>query len=384
MKKKFIIIILTIFIGISFSFFPFKFLTFAYKEVYLLSPIPGNNQGILNSNNKAPTSNDDPNKTFTGKTNILLIGMDARINDKNPRCDAIHLLNLDWDYKLISIINIPRGTPVNLSSSENQNSIISNSCHTNGLNFAKKEIERITGEKIDYTVKVGFSQTQGILRTLGFDPISTLQFLRSRKYAIGDNQRTHNQGKFIQQLLISKYDLVAKIPKPLKYLLYKTVDTDLDYEKAVAIFEQIKDFEIGKNPEKIMLITKSPSSDYLKDIKFIDANTPKDEEYYTYQNKIISYLHNLTAKAENLYHSDNKVQAVKILTTPYSQKLWLQVDEENTRNELHFQMLKWYSLSLNGKEDISSLILDYITEMENINNIKYVKSANELLAEMKI
>ena len=83
------------------------------KSFSLISPIPLSNKLTDNStiNNESSLSN---NTLLNKPVSILLLGVDGRKSDKNPRCDAIHTIKYDPNVGKITIYSIPRGTPVKI------------------------------------------------------------------------------------------------------------------------------------------------------------------------------------------------------------------------------------------------------------------------------
>jgi len=253
-----------------------------------------------------------------------------------------------------------------------------------GIDFAVKEIERITGIHPDYVVKLGFSQTLGIFRSLNLPTTSSLQFLRNRQYGIGDYQRSHNQALFIKDMFATHFEQIANLPNVVKYLLFQMVDTNLPFETAVELLDHIKQSGIYKNPDNIKLVTKPVPNYQTRDLHFDTGQASsatqlaKDREFQDYQTNLTGYLANLISRGNNLLKSNQQSSAYNLLKTPFSQQLWLQIEDEDIRNNLHFAMLRIYALSARDKT-ASSLVLDFITEMENAKQEELKKEAEELL-----
>ncbi len=317
--------------------------------------------------------------------NILLLGVDGRRGDKNPRCDAIHMITINIPEKKLTITSIPRGTVVEIKGKLNLSTYLGNACHIAGEEFTVAQIEKIAGLKHNYLVKVGFSQTLGILRLLGLPTTPTLQFLRNRRYGIGDNQRSHNQALFIKDMLITHFDDFVKLPKTVKYLLFKTLDTDMPFEVADFILEKITASEMLKNPANIILLTKPSANPYVKEIHYQLDNYRQtdiwqnDIEFKQYQASLSAYLNNLINQGENLLNKNKTDLTFRLIETPFKQRLWLQIEEEKERNRFHFDLLKLYVLSGKNQTNLNSLILDYITEMELNNEDNYIQKGKQLL-----
>ena len=324
------------------------------------------------------------NSLFEKPVNILLLGVDARKGDKNPRCDAIHLLSLDLKKNQITITSVPRGTVVGFLNIATQSAYLGNMCHLKGVDFAVNEIKKITNIKPDYVIKVGFSQTLGILRKLKLPTVPTLQFLRNRRFGIGDNQRSYNQAMFINDMYVNHFEDIFKMPKPVRYLSFKLLDTEMPYEVANYLLEVLNERKIHQNPDNIILVTKPSRHPNVKEIHYNsnlyqNPEDWQDKEYNLYQKNLLNYLYNLISSGFRFLQAGKTDYAHKKIKTPFEQKLWLQVENEKERQELHFQMLKLYTLSLKQKSSASTLILDYITEQETDNNDYYQKKGEELL-----
>jgi len=258
--------------------------------------------------------------------NILLLGLDGRKEDPNSRCDAIHMFSFKPAEGKILISSVPRGT-----TTSNGN-IIANNCSLYSQIVAQKEIEKIVGIKADYVVKVGFSQAQGILRFVGLPASPTLQFLRDRKsYATGDNQRSYNQAVFFKDSIVSYTDWAAKMPEPIQRMLFNMMDTDLTFEEGKDIFNQVISSGIYKNPRNIEIIIKPKDNIKRAEIHFTpqDLDWQNDPEFKAYQNDVVGYL-------EAIIKTKNTTK-IKLAV---AKQLWLQVEDENKRNQLQSELLK--------------------------------------------
>ncbi|MBM3283256.1 LytR family transcriptional regulator [Candidatus Gottesmanbacteria bacterium] len=332
--------------------------------------------------NKTPSR---PSGRSGNKINILLLGLDARRGDKNPRCDAIHLLSFDPDMGKIVITSVPRGILVNLPGIEKESRYLGNACHLLGVDFAVGEIEKISQIHPDYIVKIEFSQVLGILRSLGLPTTPTLQFLRSRQYPRGDYQRSHNQAVFIKDMLVARTTQFAQLPKPVQYLLFRMLNTDIDFDKALDLVNQLIRSGATADASRIELITKPNLPFALKELhfpeeKFSDASVwLNDQDYQTYQKNLATYLQNLIIRAEKLYQANKISQAYQLLTTPFKQQLWLQIEDSDKRNLFHFAMLKFFILTSPNRDHLPSLVHDFIAEMEIANQVELKGKAQELL-----
>lgn len=332
--------------------------------------------------------------TFQKPVDILLLGFDGRKGDKNPRCDAIHMLNFNPNTNKITITNVPRGTKVTLPTqavlSDGGKNYLSNACHIIGVEKTVKIIETIVGNKSDYVVKVGFSQTLGLLRSLGLPTTPTLQFLRSRQYGIGDYQRSKNQANFLKDMISKHTEDVSKMPQIAQYLAFNMVDTDMPFEIAAALIQKMVQSGIYKDPDNIILVTKPSNSPKTKTLHFDEEkyeggeNWQNDEEFYKYQENLATYLTDLIKRADSQITNFRSQAAYQLIKTPFSQKIWLQVENEKQRNQFHFEMLRIYAFASSDKKNASSLVLDFTSEMEEMGQNELMKKARQLLNSLNI
>lgn len=354
-----------------------------------ISPLPFT-QIVSSDNTPNTTTPSVPTPTLIDQpVNILLLGLDARKGDGKPRCDSIQMLSFNIRTNTITITSVPRGTKIDIPNTDESSSYLANSCHMVGIDFAILNIERITGIHPNYIVRIGFSQTVGVLRNLGI-PTSALQFLRNRSVAYGDYQRTHNQALFIKDMLIKYLSTVASIPKPLRYILYRMIDTNMPYETAVSILDKLVKSEIDKHPERINLITKPDNSFDIKDIQFdenknkLNSDLSSDSDYQNYQNSLVEYMQHLTEGGQTNLDRNNLSTAYKLVYTPFIQRIWEQIDDGNLRNEYHFKMLEIFTQSSQDKNRSTNLILDFITEMDSNNQPDYKNRGEELLRRIGV
>ncbi|MBI4990800.1 LCP family protein [Candidatus Gottesmanbacteria bacterium] len=382
-------IITAVLIVTAATFFTIR-LTYAFnsdkKQQIIVSPLP--QTASLTSDNlqtiNSPHEENNPD-LFKNGINILFLGLDGRKGDKNPRCDALQLVSFNFPKNKITITSIPRGTEFTSKTPDgvNRTDYLSNWCHFLGADFAPKAISKITGIKVDYTVKLGFSQTLGILRNLNLPSTPTLQFLRNRTYGIGDWQRSHNQGQFIKDMMTSHFAEVSQLPNIVKYLIYKTVDTDLPFETATQLFDKLATSSILKNADNIELVTKpnptvSPKELHFQEDQYQNNSWQKDGDFQTYQNNLEDYLNSLIDRTQKLIGENNSA-AYQLIKTPFAQELWLQIEDEEKRDQLHFELLQLYIQSSPDKKSLSSTVLDFITEMETSKKEDYKKRGEELL-----
>lgn len=283
-------------------------------------------------------------QTAADDTNILLLGLDSRKEDKSARCDAIHMISVKPVGQKIIITTLPRGTLVG-------GTYIANTCSVG-------EIEKITGIKADHVVKVGFSQVLGALRLAGLSTTPTLQFLRDRSYPIGDYQRSYNQAVFLKDMFLNNFERLANLPEVVQYLGFKLVDTDMTFDQAKQLLQMVKrvgakDIDIEIRPKDAVL---------RQEIHFAenDNQWQDEQEYQAYQKGLVNYLETAIAK--------------KQVADALAKKLWLQIEDASTRNRLHYEVLK-----IAPDRD---LIENFILEMTQFGTGEEKALAEELLTTL--
>lgn len=355
----------------------------ASKENFIISPLPNDLKENSTDQNSPPTINIKP--VLKSKINILLLGLDARKGDSHPRCDAIQMISFDFDKNIMTITSVPRGTEVQLSKNDQDTNYISNFCHYFGTEVASTQIEKITGIHPDYTVKLGFSQTLGILRNLNIPTTPTLQFLRNRATGYGDYQRTHNQAVFIKDMFVKNMDNISNVPDLFKYFIFKIMDTDIPFDVAKELFNRIKDSQIANNPDLIKLSLKPEMTIQLKNVHLANSgeNWKSDGEFIEYQKDLNIYLENLILRVGSLINSRNNAAAFSLLKTPYAQQIWSQIENEKLRNDYHFALLKYYLQTSPDNENLSTLVSDFVNEMD-ITRQNELKTKGEILLKTLI
>ncbi len=283
-----------------------------------------------------------------GEVNILLVGLDNRLASTDNHADAIHLISVRTkDSVGVTITSIPRGTEVKGYGIQEDLSFMANVRALKGRKTFMKAVAQLTRKKkIDYYVEVTFSQVMGVLELLGYkDPATALQFLRHRKtYALGDVQRSYNQGKFIRQQAIRRGDLLTGAKGDILIRMgLGMVDTDLDMETAQALVYLLK-----KNDalvESRIDVTMKPKINLASLEK--EGAIPEPEEVAGVVNKLVRRtgdqiddlgrynpyprLKELVGRAEA---QKNPKAVLATLGTMYTQKAWLQIQERPARREI--------------------------------------------------
>ncbi|HWP95241.1 MAG TPA: LCP family protein [Syntrophomonadaceae bacterium] len=156
------------------------------------------------------------------RTNILLLGVDARPGQTHSRSDTMILVSLDPQLKKIAVISIPRDSRISING--NMDKINAANAY-GGPELATKLVGELLSTKVDYYVEMDFSGFKNIIDTLGgveinvpqrmykpsedidlkpgqqrLDGRGSLAFVRFREYMYGDIQRTQQQQVFIKAL----------------------------------------------------------------------------------------------------------------------------------------------------------------------------------------
>ncbi|MEK7094527.1 MAG: hypothetical protein AAB886_00265 [Patescibacteria group bacterium] len=345
------------------------------------------------------------------KINVLLVGVDKRVNWEAEHCDAIHLMKFDLVDERVEIVNVPRGTPTRMempagwepkkelvdavmeeerikeeagiTESGNQGirseddktkveiiteeiatrawgmeQYVSNICYYAGFEPFVREIEKITKEKIDYTARIGFSEAEGILRVLKFNPASTLQFLRHRQsFSLGDVQRSYNQAVFIGDMLSGRISDVGKLPTVLQFTLFRLLKTDMPPEVAHTLFKEISQSKIVGdrtrithktmpalfgNPEVIHIDPEDVRLEvdrlYGHLTRLLPSFNVKDTEM-----TIKGYVENAEREASAAWLDGDTEQARAIMNTVVSNELWHQIENDKERIRLMVEVTKIWS-----------------------------------------
>ncbi len=320
--------------------------------------------------------------------NVLVLGLDSRKGNNEPHCDAIHMFSLDIENWTIIVTSVPRGTYAYIppGTYEPNQYYLANACSFAGLDYGITQIEKIVGVKADYVVTAGFSQVIGILRIFDLPTTSSLQWLRHRQsYAIGDPQRSHNQAVFMKDLIVNYLDKFrSDWGVPMEYLLYKTVDTDMDFKVARALLDGYVASEIDKRPDDIVLQMKPyyatvdyhfdpENADEQVDIllnyvrPFLTEDDLSDRSIESIQRELDSYL-------EKRLLSDDPVEDI------VDKQLWLQIEDHDRREYFHYEFML---LSLEGlsDEEAVNVVTDYILEKSTLGEEESAQKGQDLLAK---
>jgi hypothetical protein len=342
-----------------------------------------------------------------GEINILLLGLDTRQTATSSRCDAIHLFSLNTIDKTVKITSIPRGTYVYIppGTYPQSESYFANSCALAGFPYTIEQVEKLLDKHIDYTVKVGFSQTLGVLRALKLPTITSLQWLRNRQsFLIGDPQRSHDQAVFMRDVVLKKI-AVFKNPAwfPLVKVAYSYVDTDLDFDAAYALLKLYAESDLENHPERIELALNPPYK--VKDLHF-DFEHPED---FLKKFPKLTPDATTTIMVTTTLEDGTEVLSEIVTTTPVTpqsladvqkqivgnityaltkhlslnetvrKRLWLQIEDEKKREELQFKIVSRLVEDAGDMQAKIDLITKYIQEKDAFELPEWSQKGKELI-----
>jgi anionic cell wall polymer biosynthesis LytR-Cps2A-Psr (LCP) family protein len=318
--------------------------------------------------------------------NILLIGLDGRIKDENPHCDAIHFLTLDIENWKITITSVPRGTyayiPQQLAPTEYY---LANACSYEGLEYGIEQIEKVVGIRADYIITINFSQALGILRLFDFPTTETLEWLRHRQsYQIGDPQRSHNQGVFIKDMILNHLSKFrSDFSLPVQYLMYSFVDTDMDFAVATALLNGFLSSSIDSRPDDIVLQMRP----YFETIDYHFDATKINDQIDAWEERLRPYLstNDLTGvsneeiQASIISYLQDVVMSKQDIERVVDEQLWLQVEDEQIREKLNYDLITTYVSGLYDTSVIINLMSLYILEKETLGKDDWAQKGKEFL-----
>lgn len=184
------------------------------------------------------------------RTNILVLGVDARPGEDQSRSDTMMLVSIDPKINKVAVISIPRDTKAKIKGSTNK---IAAANYFGGPELAVTAVEELLDTKIDNYITVDFNGFKEIINTLGGVTVTVpqrmykpsedidlnpgtqklngrqaLALVRYREYTTGDIQRTAQQQEFVKALAteVLKPATITKLPKLIKQT-NQYVETDL-------------------------------------------------------------------------------------------------------------------------------------------------------------
>ncbi len=326
------------------------------------------------------------------KVSILLLGLDSRAGQKSGHCDAIQLFNIDRAADTVSITAVPRGTYSSLPPGgpprPTSSYYVSNACGISGLEYGINQIQKILGQKADYIVVVGFSETLGILRKFKLPTMDTLQWLRHRKgYSIGEPQRAHNHSTFLKHLMV-KYTPtdVSKMDTVFHYLLYKIVETDLSFPQVRDLIAELSQMEFVAHPERITLSMRPryPVQDIAYDPEHLEEqlHSVLDPIKHLLSPEDFKEITEQTAEDRIVGIIERKKADTLFVDWAFKNDLWLQIDNDEKRENARYDLMTRYIAKLLSKDEKEQILEDYILEMEQTGMKERGDNARGLLEEL--
>jgi LCP family protein required for cell wall assembly len=200
------------------------------------------------------------------RTNILVLGVDARPGDDHSRSDTIMLVSIDPKLNKAAFISIPRDTRVDIPGSPFDKINAAN--YVGGPKMSVRMVEDLLDINIDNYVEMDFKGFKSLVDILGGVTINVpqrmykpsedidlrpgeqrlngrqaLAFVRYRDYVMGDIDRTGKQQMFIKALAqeVLKPSSITKLPKLAKEGM-EYVDTDLTFKDVVKLISWMPGF----------------------------------------------------------------------------------------------------------------------------------------------
>lgn len=323
-----------------------------------------------------------------GIVRILFLGLDTRTGEAISHCDAIQFIEIDELENNVTITAIPRGTYAPLPGVGHlpTDYYISNACEIGGLEYGITHIEAILGKKADYVAMIGFSGALGAFRLLDLPTTQTLQWLRARQgYAIGEPQRAHNHSTFLKNLIVNHTPTkTSETTSAWQYLLYQLIDTDLSFAQTQMIVNTLVTMDMASHPDDIIL-RMTPAYE-VTEIPF--DPTQLDTFLTTVLDPLIQRMQDGSYTGRSQLESQQQLMLLitqgledaSFVTHAFEQAIWEQIDDEATRESVHFTLLNSY-LNLQPQPEIrAELTADYILEMETLNQPYWSQQGRSLLA----
>jgi LCP family protein required for cell wall assembly len=187
------------------------------------------------------------------RTNILVLGVDARPGEKNSRSDTMILVSVDPKLDKVAVISIPRDTRTEIKGLGTSKICAAN--FVGGPKYAVDVVEDLMQTQIDYYIEMDFKGFEKVVDTLGGVTIdvpqrmykpseginlhpgkqklkgkNALAFVRFREYTNGDIDRTYQQQVFIKALAgeVLKPRTITKLPSLAKQMK-QYVDTNIGF-----------------------------------------------------------------------------------------------------------------------------------------------------------
>ncbi len=314
--------------------------------------------------------------------NILFLGLDARKTATSSHCDAVHMFTLDVEKWTIKITSVPRGTYTYIPPGTYPPGqyYLGNACELAGHEYTIKQIEKLLGIKSDFVVKVGFSQTLGILRLMKLPTTESLQWLRDRQsFSIGDPQRSHNQAVFMKDVMLRTIEPASSLTAlPLTKIGFSFTDSNLPFPYFYALLKGFAKSGLAKHPERITLTMKPAFKTVDYNFNFDDpqkflAKFPLPTTIRTSTKSIEVVQKDLVDYLKQRLKEDASVEDI------LSKQLWLQIEDDTLREELQFQLVKKQLKYSADRSEKVYLLDNYIFEKQYLGLVEWEKKGKDLL-----
>ncbi len=336
----------------------------------------------------AETSSDVPFGSES-EVNVLLMGLDARVGEENPHCDALHMFTLNVEDWTVTVTTVPRGTYAYIPGVTDPTQLyIANACYYEGLEYGIEKIEEVAGVKADYVVTVGFSQAMGVFRVFDLPAAETLQWLRHRhSYAIGEPQRARNQSEFIKDMIATQLDrFTSDLMIPIEYVLYQLIDTDMPFDVGHTLLRAVAESGLDERPDDITLVMKPHYE--TAEIHFDVENAEEQiAELYAYIETLLTEDDFSGISTDDLQTQLTDMLEIALALDDFDdqlfeQQLWLQVEDDEKREEIHYRFIEDYAEAYvdDDPDAVIELISDYILEKQTLGLSEWEERGKELLA----
>ena len=140
--------------------------------------------------NKTPENEEEILERQDGeRTNILLLGVDARPGEETARSDTMILVSVDPDLNKAAVVSIPRDTKVTRKGATEK------ICAANvlgGPDLAASLVGDLMNIKVDYWVEMDFNGFEKIVDTLGGVTVTVPERMYKPSEGIDCNQEPRN------------------------------------------------------------------------------------------------------------------------------------------------------------------------------------------------
>ena len=207
-------------------------------------------------------------KETDGRINILLLGIGGGSHDGPNLTDTIILASLDPKTDKVTLVSVPRDLwypPIKEKINDAYADGVING--KGGLNEAESAIENITGQKVDYGVRVDFSGFVKAVNILGGLDINIQNTFDDYQYPIDGMENAtcgHTQAELQAMANDTQDQLVQDFPCRYKHLHFNKGLQHMDGETALeyvrsrhAVGIEGSDFARSKRQEQVIKAIKS-------------------------------------------------------------------------------------------------------------------------------